>query len=370
MQLEIDVQGRKVLVFGSHPASHRVIKRYHAAGARVTAVVDGPMPGAGERLPGVRYAVHPENDHLSDWINLLGPAWLVVLVGADGVTTDRVTRLCGHLRIVVGSEPAAVGHGMVTLVGGGPGITGLLTVQGGEALREADVVFYDRLGPSEDLPRLAPTAELVDVGKRPHHHPVSQFQIQTQMIARARQGASVVRLKGGDPFVFGRGGEEARACLQAGVPVRVVPGVSSALSVPAAVGIPLTHRGVSRAFTVISGHDPLTPEEFSALARLEGTLVILMGINNLPQISAGLVKAGLPPATPAAVIERGFSSTQRTTVATVDGLAAEVRRVDVQPPAVIVIGEVVRLVGIAGDGPDWLGGLESAAATTGGQGAL
>jgi uroporphyrin-III C-methyltransferase len=358
MQLDLDVHGRKVVVFGSFAAARRVVKRYQVAGARVIAVVDGPMPPAEDRLPGVRYAVQPEVEHLSDWINLLGPAWLAVLVGLDPATTDQVRRLCGHLRIVVTAEPAAAGHGVVTLVGGGPGTTELLTVQACDALREADVVFYDRLAPTEDLERLAPAAELVDVGKRPHHHPVTQGEIQAQMIDRARRGASVVRLKGGDPFVFGRGGEEVLACVQAGVAVHVVPGVSSSLSVPAAVGIPLTHRGVSHAFTVISGHDPLTADELTALAQLHGTLVILMGVNNLPQISAGLVRAGLHGSTPAAVIERGYSATQRTTVATVDALAGEVRRLDVQAPAVIVIGEVVRLIGLGGDRSAWLESLE------------
>lgn len=358
MQLEIDVQNRKVVVLGCLSAAHRVIKRYVVAGAKVTAVIEGPMPLAAGRLSGVRYAVRPTEDHLSGWINLLGPTWLVVLVGVDEATSERVARLCGHFRVMVASEPAAVGHGTVTLVGGGPGVTGLLTRQACEALREADVVFYDRLAPTDDLALLAPAAELVDVGKRPHHHPVSQGQIEDMIIARARLGASVVRLKGGDPFVFGRGGEEVLACAQAGVSVRVVPGVSSAISVPAAAGIPLTHRGASHAFTVISGHDPLTERELGALARLDGTLVILMGVSNLSQITAGLLRCGMAPGTPAAVIERGFSNAQRTTVATVDRLAAEARRVDVTSPAVVVLGDVVRLVGLGTDYTKWLESID------------
>jgi uroporphyrin-III C-methyltransferase len=165
----------------------------------------------------------------------------------------------------------------------------------------------------------------------------------------------VVRLKGGDPFVFGRGGEEVLACRAAGISVRVVPGVSSALSVPAAVGIPLTHRGVSRAFTVVSGHDPLTPLELSSLARLPGTLVILMGINNLTQIMAGLLRSGLPASTPAAIIERGYRRTQRTTVTSSGELASEARRLDVRSPAVVVLGEVVRLIGSGQAGLEELG---------------
>jgi uroporphyrin-III C-methyltransferase len=353
MQLDLDVRARTVVIFGSVAAARRVAKRYLVAGALVTAVVEGPMPLPSQRLTGVRYAVRPERDHLADWVELLGPAWLVVTVGKDPDRAAPLQRLCARLRIVVAAEPAAVGHGVVTLVGGGPGLTSLLTVQAWAALREADVVFYDRLAPTEELAELAPAAELVDVGKQPHHHPVPQSDIQAQLVARAQQGDSVVRLKGGDPYVFGRGGEEVLACVAAGVDVRVVPGVSSALSVPAAVGIPLTHRGVSRCFTVISGHDPLTAVELDALARLDGTLVILMGVTNAPQITAGLVRAGASPDLPAAAVERGFSDTQRTTVSTLGGLAAEMRRVDVRSPAVLVVGEVVRLVGSGAEAGAW-----------------
>jgi uroporphyrin-III C-methyltransferase len=348
MLLDLDVHDRRVVVIGSSASARRVLKRYATAGARVTAVLAGPLPGVDGRLPSVRYAVRPGNEDVADWLNLLGPSWLVVLVDPDPVADEGLRALCAQLRVAVTTEVGAVAAGQVTLVGGGPGVTGLLTLQACEALREADVVFYDRLAPTDDLVRLAPTAELVDVGKRPHHHPVSQGEIQRQLVARARRGESVVRLKGGDPFVFGRGGEEVLACTEAGVAVRVVPGVSSALSVPAAVGIPLTHRGVSRAFTVVSGHDPLSETELSALAQQDGTLVILMGISNLPQITAGLLRAGLAPRTPAAVVEHGYSDTQRTTVTTADGLAAEVRRLAVTAPAVVVIGEVVRLLGLGG----------------------
>lgn len=241
-------------------------------------------------------------------------------------------------------EPAGA-RGSVTLVGGGPGDPGLLTVAGAAALREADVVFYDRLAPSADLAALAPRAELVDVGKRPFHHPVSQRSIERQLVERARGGQAVVRLKGGDPYVFGRGGEEVQACRAAGIEVRVVPGVSSAVSVPAAAGIPVTHRGISSAFTVVSGHVPPSAEQYAALAALDGTLVILMGTANLTQITAGLIRAGLAPSTPAAVVERGYAPDQRTVFAPLGGLAEEVRRLEVASPAVVVIGAVVRLAG-------------------------
>jgi uroporphyrin-III C-methyltransferase len=204
-------------------------------------------------------------------------------------------------------------------------------------------VFYDRLAPTDDLERLAAGADLRDVGKSPYHHPVSQRSIQEEMISRARRGESVARLKGGDPFVLGRGGEEMLACVAAGVPVRVVPGVSSALSVPANVGIPVTHRGVSKAFTVISGHTPPEAYELAALVQLNATIVILMGISNLNQIMAGLDRAGLSRHTPAAVIERGFSEEQRGIITNAGELASEVRRLNVTAPAVIVLGEVVAL---------------------------
>ena len=226
------------------------------------------------------------------------------------------------------------------LVGGGPGTTRLLTLEACEALLDADVVFYDRLAPTADLARLAPGAELIDVGKLPYHHPTSQARIQELIIERARQGQTVVRLKGGDPFVFGRGGEEILACRAAGVDVRVVPGVTSAVAVPAAAGIPVTHRGASRAFTVLSGHLPPSTAELEALAGLGGTLVILMGMASLTQTVTGLVAAGLSADTPAAVVERGFSDSQRTTPGRLGDLPALVGRIGVTSPAVVVIGEV------------------------------
>ncbi|WP_431219975.1 uroporphyrinogen-III C-methyltransferase [Leifsonia xyli] len=172
--------------------------------------------------------------------------------------------------------------GTVTLVGGGPGDPDLLTVAAVRALEAADVVLYDRLAPHDTLAGLAPRAELIDVGKRPGHHPIPQEEIERLLVAHALAGSAVVRLKGGDPFVFGRGGEETEACRRAGVPVRVVPGVTSAIAVPAAAGIPVTHRNISRLFTVVSGHAPLSPAELEHLAGLGGTIVILMGVTNLP----------------------------------------------------------------------------------------
>jgi uroporphyrin-III C-methyltransferase len=345
MRVEVDLAGRPVVVCGTAAGARRVLRRYAAGGAVVTAAVAGDLPEVAAQLPGVRYERLPAENDIAGWVNLLGSAWLAVAVGPEAARNDRLAGVCGHLRVLLTSEPAARHSGEVTLVGGGPGTSRLLTVEACDALREADVVFYDRLAPPDDLAALAPGAELVDVGKRPYHHPVTQADIEQQMVERAVAGESVVRLKGGDPFVFGRGGEELIACARAGVEVRVVPGVTSAISVPGAAGIPLTHRGVSRAFTVISGHDPLTPEQTRALAELDSTIVILMGMNNLHQITAGLLRSGLAPHTPAAVVERGFTDRQRTVVAPVSSLLEAVRSAGLSSPAVVVLGAVVAVAG-------------------------
>ena len=249
-----------------------------------------------QRLDTVRYASRPARSDTAGLLRLIGPAWLIVDVGLPRVVAERIRELAGHLHVLMITEEPAPAGGQVSLVGGGPGRTSLLTLEACTALRQADVVFFDRLAPTEDLDELAAGAELIDVGKTPYHHPVPQSSIYDQMVARARRGQSVVRLKGGDPFVFGRGGEEMVACLAAGVPVRIVPGVSSALSVPAACGIPVTHREISQAFTVISGHTLPETHELEALVRLGGTIVILMGIASLADTMAGLSRAGLPSA--------------------------------------------------------------------------
>lgn len=232
--------------------------------------------------------------------------------------------------------------GRVTLVGGGPGSDELLTIAGAAALAEADVVLYDRLAPHDRLAALAPRAELIDVGKSPGHHPVDQRGIEALLIEHAKAGAHVVRLKGGDSYVFGRGSEEVLACHAAGVPVAVVPGVTSAVAVPAAAGIPLTHREVSRMFTVVSGHAPLSDTELSHLAGLASTIVVLMGIGTLPSLTQGLMRHGAPATLPIAIIERGYTAEQRTTISTLGAVVTDSALVGVRSPAVVVIGEVVR----------------------------
>ena len=233
--------------------------------------------------------------------------------------------------------------GSVTLVGGGPGSDDLITVGGARALAAATVVLYDRLAPHENLSALAPGALLINVGKQPGHHAISQQGIEELLVEHALAGSTVVRLKGGDPYVFGRGSEEVIACRAAGVPVAVIPGVSSAIAVPAAAGIPLTHRGVSHLFTVVSGHAPLTESELEHLAALGGTIVVLMGVANLVPIMQGLARYGLGGDVPVAIIERGFSPKQSTTISTVGSVVVDATAAGVRSPAVLVIGEVVRL---------------------------
>jgi uroporphyrin-III C-methyltransferase len=237
--------------------------------------------------------------------------------------------------------PAALA-GRVTLVGGGPGADDLLTRAGAAALAAADVVLYDRLAPHDDLAALAPSAVLIDVGKTPGHHPVSQREIEALIVRHATAGLHVVRLKGGDSYVFGRGSEEVLACHAAGIGVTVIPGVTSAVAVPAAAGIPLTHREVSRMFTVVSGHAPLDDRELQHLAALGSTIVVLMGIGTLPATAQGLVQHGASRDLPVAIIERGYSDEQRTTVSTLANVVVDAALAGVGSPAVIVIGEVVR----------------------------
>lgn len=237
--------------------------------------------------------------------------------------------------------------GKVFLVGGGPGDPGLLTVRGKECLERAEVVVYDRLiDPA--LLRLAPAdAECIFVGKEADHQLLGQAEINRILIGRARDGKAVVRLKGGDPFIFGRGGEEAEALAAAGIRFEIVPGVSSAVAAPAYAGIPLSHRGFASSFTVLTGHeDPEKPEsrlDWARLAQDPGTLVILMGLGNLEKIARQLIDHGRSSDTPVAVIQRGTLPTQRTVLAPLGEIAGRVREAKLAPPAVIVVGAVAGL---------------------------
>ena len=238
-------------------------------------------------------------------------------------------------------EPAS---GRVVLVGGGPGDPGLVTLAGLEALKRADVVLYDHLAPAESLAVTRPSAELIDVGKLPRGPATSQERINALLIEHARAGRYVVRFKGGDPFVFGRGGEEVLACAEAQVPVEVIPGVTSSIAGPALAGIPVTHRGVVQAFTVVSGHvppgHPDSTTNWAALASAGHTIVVMMGVANLGAICAELVAQGLAGDTPVAVIADAWLPTMRTTRGTVSDIAEVASAAGVRPPAVAVIGQV------------------------------
>jgi uroporphyrin-III C-methyltransferase / precorrin-2 dehydrogenase / sirohydrochlorin ferrochelatase len=244
----------------------------------------------------------------------------------------------------------------VTLVGGGPGDPELISVAGRKALMEADVVVADRLAPRELLGDLPATTEVVDVAKLPRGRSARQEEINRMIVDRALAGQRVARFKGGDSFVFGRGFEEIEACRAAGVAVRVIPGLSSPLAVPAVAGIPVTHRHVAHDFTVISGHlPPGHPEslvDWAAVGRLRGTLLLMMAVENAPVIADALVAAGRDAATPVAVVCDGSMPGERTVLTTLGGLGADLERHGVRPPAIIVAGDVVA-VAHPGHFPTW-----------------
>ena len=253
----------------------------------------------------------------------------------------------GRIADSAGRPGSSLRRGGVVLVGGGPGDPGLITVRGREALARADVVVADHLAPLGLLASLPPEVEVVDASKLPRGRSMAQQQINALLVERARAGKRVVRLKGGDPFVFGRGMEEVEACAAAGVPVEVVPGITSAVAVPALAGIPVTHRGLTHEFVVVSGHlppgHPDSMVDWAAIARLRGTVVVLMGVETAPAIAAVLVEHGRAPATPVAVVTDGSTPAQRTVRTTLAGLPDAVVAEDVRPPAVWVVGEVVGL---------------------------
>jgi uroporphyrin-III C-methyltransferase/precorrin-2 dehydrogenase/sirohydrochlorin ferrochelatase len=258
----------------------------------------------------------------------------------------------GALEATPRSGPRLTG---VALVGSGPGDPELITVKGRRLLAAADVVVADRLVPGMLLGELRADVEFVDAAKIPYGPSAAQEEINRILVDRALAGKFVVRLKGGDPYVFGRGGEEALACADAGVPVLVVPGVTSSIAAPALAGIPVTHRGVAHEFTVVSGHvppdSPASLVDWSALARMRGTLVVLMGLKNLPEIAKRLIAEGRSPDTPAALVQEGTTDGQRVVRSTLGAVAGDAAAAGIRPPAVVVIGDVVKiLVGAVTDG--------------------
>ncbi|BBY29382.1 uroporphyrinogen-III C-methyltransferase [Mycolicibacterium sediminis] len=235
-------------------------------------------------------------------------------------------------------------RGGVALVGGGPGDPELITVRGRRLLAQADVVVADRLAPPELLAELAPDVEVIDAAKIPYGRAMAQDAINAVLVERAREGKFVVRLKGGDPFVFARGYEEVIACADAGIPVTVVPGVTSAIAVPALAGVPVTHRAVNHEFVVVSGH--LAPDHaeslvnWDALAALQGTIVLLMAVERIELFAKVLLKGGRPAETPVIVVQHGSTPAQRTLRTTLVDAAEHVRAEGIRPPAIIVIGPV------------------------------
>jgi uroporphyrin-III C-methyltransferase / precorrin-2 dehydrogenase / sirohydrochlorin ferrochelatase len=381
---------RKVVVVGGGHVAQRRVPTLIAAGAQVTVVSPEVTPALEGMAAEVTLVAREfvESD--------LDGAWYVVAATDDPETNERISVAAEARRIFcVRSDDATRGsawtpatgrHGSVTvgvvgnrepkksaalrddilnalrdgdlsavdahdrtpgvvLVGGGPGDPELVTIAARHALASADVVVADRLAPRELLDVLPPGVELIDVAKLPRGRYASQDFINDVIVARALEGKRVVRFKGGDNFVFGRGYEEVIACAAAGVPVTVVPGLSSAIAVPARAGIPVTHRGVAHEFTVISGHlPPGHPDslvEWSALARLRGTLVMLMAVENAAAIAQTLVAEGRDADTPAAVIVEGTMPEERTVLATLGTLADEIAAQQVRPPAIIVVGAVV-----------------------------
>ncbi|MDA8235236.1 MAG: uroporphyrinogen-III C-methyltransferase [Clostridia bacterium] len=237
--------------------------------------------------------------------------------------------------------------GLVFLVGAGPGDPGLITVKGLECIKKSDCIVYDRLASPRLLVNAKPEAELVYVGKSPDRHTLNQEEINRVLIEKALQGKTVTRLKGGDPFVFGRGGEEAEALIEHGIPFEVVPGITSAIAVPAYAGIPVTHRDFASSFAVMTGNEDPTKEDsriaWDKVATAAGTLVILMGMSNLQQIVDKLIANGRPADTPVALIRWGTRPEQKTLTGTLEDIAEKARAANFKHPAIIVIGEVVTL---------------------------
>lgn len=261
---------------------------------------------------------------------------IAALFEAGGLPTQP-QRGTGNVPEAASGSNAGQPIGSVALVGGGPGDPGLITAKGLKLLKAADVVVTDRLGPTSLLDDLAPTALVINVGKMPDHHPIPQHEINQILVDQARAGKRVVRLKGGDPYVLGRGAEELAFCREQGVDAQVVPGVTSAISVPAAVGIPVTHRGTATGFTVVTGHE--------ALDGIDGdrdhTVVLLMGVAALGESAQALAKAARGPECPVAIIEDGYGPNQRVTFGTLENIAQLAVDQGVQSPAVIVVGDVV-----------------------------
>jgi uroporphyrin-III C-methyltransferase/precorrin-2 dehydrogenase/sirohydrochlorin ferrochelatase len=387
------LQGRRVVVVGGGHVAQRRVPALIAAGARVVVVSPTVTPaieglvGGGEvtwderefvpsDLDDTWYAVAATDD---DAVNAAvgdaaeerrvfcvrsddaasATAWTPAVGRSDGVVVavhgggdprrsaavrDQVLDALREGTIT--SSPHRGEHTAgVTLVGGGPGDPELISLSGRRALMDADVVVADRLAPRELLGELPADVELIDVAKLPRGRSAQQEEINRIIVEKAQAGLRVVRFKGGDNFVFGRGYEEVIACREAGVPVTVIPGITSPIAVPAIAGIPVTHRGVAHEMTIISGHLPPGHErsltDWDAVARLRGTLLLMMAVEHGPQIAAALLAGGRPAQTPVAVVSDGSMPVERTVLSTLGELTHDLEAQQVRPPAIIVVGEVV-----------------------------
>lgn len=396
--LLLDLTGRTVLVAGAGSVASRRVVALLETGAHVLVVapsvcvqIENLLSGAGARLQverrpvadadldGACLALACTDDPAANALvgeaaerrrifcvraddGRLGSARTPAVLHRDGITVavnggrdpgravalrDAISRALDLGQLP--DRPTRPSGGSVALVGGGPGDPDLISIRGRRLVAAADVVVVDRLAPRALLDELPDGVEVIDCGKAAHQQNLTQDEINAVLVDRARAGKRVVRLKGGDPFVFGRGGEEWLACVAAGVPVSVVPGISSALAAPALAGIPLTHRGLAAEFTVVSGHlDPRRSAadgvDWPALARGGGTLVLLMAMGRLAAITATLVAHGRAATTPAAVVHRASVEEQRVLRAPLADIAAAARSAGVGSPAVVVIGDVVAVL--------------------------
>lgn len=389
----LDLAGRRVVVVGGGQVAQRRLPRLIASGAvievvspQVTPAVEG-MASAGEitwtergwadgDLDGAWYVVACTDDAaVNVAVGEEAERRRVFCVRADegsagsavtpasgdhdgmtiGVLAGGVHRRSAAVRTalvealqagVVDDVAAPVAAG-VALVGGGPGDPELITVRGRRLLARADVVVADRLGPRDLLDDLAPHVEVIDASKIPYGRAMAQQKINELLIEHARAGKFVVRLKGGDPFVYGRGYEEVQACTAAGIPVAVVPGITSAFAAPAVAGVPVSHRGVAHEIVVVSGHvapdHPQSLTDWEALGRMRGTVVLMMAVERIDRFADALMTHGRPADTPVAVIQDGTTRIQRSLRTTLRDVAADIRDQEISPPAIVVVGPVAGL---------------------------
>ncbi|MEQ3554406.1 uroporphyrinogen-III C-methyltransferase [Pseudonocardia nematodicida] len=389
----LDLSGRRVVVVGGGQVAQRRVARLIAAGAdvevvspEVTPAVEG-MASAGEITwtargytggdldgawyviaatddPGVNAAVTAEAERSRTFCvraddGALGTAVTPATGGFDGMTVGVLARgahrrsaavrtaLVEALAAGVVDDSAEPPQPGVALVGGGPGDPELITVRGRRLLARADVVVADRLGPRDLIDELSPDVEVIDASKIPYGRAMAQEKINELLVEHARAGRFVVRLKGGDPFVYGRGFEEVQACAAAGVPVTVVPGITSAFAAPAVAGTPVSHRGVAHEIVVVSGHvapgDPRSLTDWPALGRMRGTIVLMMAVERIGRFADVLVEHGRDPRTPVLIVQDATTRIQRsvrTTLAAAEQAAAEQ---EISPPAIVVIGPVAGL---------------------------